>query len=77
VDGVAAEVAKKIGVFFEDKNFDAGAGEEESEHHTGWAAPHDTAGGLFGLRRGNFRSHDSRLGRSLPQIEAHRSVRKT
>ena len=50
VNGVAAEIAKKVGVFFEDENFDAGAGEQEAEHHASGAASCDAAGGLGGLR---------------------------
>jgi hypothetical protein len=38
VDSVSAEVTEEIGVFFEDEDFDAGAGEEEPEHHAGGAA---------------------------------------
>jgi len=46
VDGVAAEVAEEVGVFFEDEDVDAGAGEEETEHHAGWAAAYYAATGL-------------------------------
>jgi hypothetical protein len=41
VNGVAAEIAKKIGVFFEDHDIDASAGQEVAEHHAGWAATDD------------------------------------
>ena len=48
VDGVAAEVAEEVGVFFEDEDFDAGAGEEEAEDHAGGAAAGDEGGGWGG-----------------------------
>jgi hypothetical protein len=62
VNGVAAKIAKKVGVFFEDEGFDAGAGEEEAENHTGGAAASYAAGGLRGFRRVRFGRHGSRLG---------------
>ena len=46
MDGVAAEVAEEIGVFFEDLDFDAGTGEEETEHHAGGTAADYAATGL-------------------------------
>jgi len=42
---VAAEVAEEVGVLFEDEAFDAGASEEEAEHHAGWAAAYNAAAG--------------------------------
>jgi len=48
VDGVAAEVAEEVFVFFEDGNFDSGAGEEEAEHDSGGASTDDAAGGVQG-----------------------------
>jgi hypothetical protein len=73
VDGVAAEIAEEVGVFFEDEDFDASAGEEETEHHAGGAASCDAAGGLRGSKGGNFGRHGSNLGTSLPQIRRCRS----
>jgi hypothetical protein len=46
VDGVAAEVAEKVGVLFEDEDVDACAGEEETEHHASGAAAYYAATGL-------------------------------
>src|SRR5690348_12064900 len=43
VNGVAPEIAKKIGVFFENHDIDASAGQEVAEHHAGWAATDDAA----------------------------------
>jgi hypothetical protein len=40
---VAAEVAQKIGVLLEDQHVDAGAGEQQREHHPGGSATRDTA----------------------------------
>jgi hypothetical protein len=48
VDGVAAEVAKEVFVFFEDGDGDTGSGEEEAEHDAGWASADDAAGGWRG-----------------------------
>lgn len=45
VDGVAAEVAKEVGVFFEDEDFDAGAGEKEAEDHACGASAGDEGDG--------------------------------
>jgi len=44
MDGVAAEVAEEVGVFLEDGDVDAGAREEEAEHHAGGASADDAAG---------------------------------
>jgi hypothetical protein len=46
VNGVAAKIAEKVGVFFEDDDLDACACEQEAEHHAGGAASSDAAGGL-------------------------------
>ncbi len=45
VDGVAAEVAEEVFVFFEDCNLDAGAGEEEAQHDARGSSADDAAGG--------------------------------
>ncbi len=49
VNGVAAEIAKKIGVFFEQHDIDASAGQEVAEHHAGWAATDDAATGVYSV----------------------------
>jgi hypothetical protein len=41
VDGVAAEIAQEVFVFFEDDDVDAGAGEEQAEHYASGAAAGD------------------------------------
>jgi hypothetical protein len=46
MDGVAAEVAEEVFVFFEDSDIDSGAGEEEAEHDSGWASADDAACGI-------------------------------
>jgi hypothetical protein len=43
MDGVAAEIAEKVGVFFEDGDFDSGAGEKKTKNHAGGAAANDAA----------------------------------
>ena len=40
---VAAEVAKEIGVLLQHHNMNAGARQQESEHHPGGAAARDAA----------------------------------
>ena len=45
VDGVAAEVAEEVFVFFEDGDGDALAGEQEAEHDACGASADDAAGG--------------------------------
>ena len=52
MDGVAAKVAQEIGVLLQHHDVDAGAGQQETEHHAGWAAAGDGAGGGNGLRHG-------------------------
>jgi hypothetical protein len=46
VDGVAAEVAEEVFVFFEDGDMVAIAGEEEAEHHACGTSAHDAGGCL-------------------------------
>ena len=41
MDGVAAEVAEEIGVLLQHDDLDAGAGEQEAEHHAGRSAAGD------------------------------------
>ena len=43
MDGVAAEIAEKIGVLLDDDDLDAGACQQKAEHHPGRAAAHDAA----------------------------------
>ena len=45
MDGVAAEVAEEVFVFFEDSDGDTVAGQQETEHDTGGASADDAAGG--------------------------------
>src|SRR5215831_2144408 len=45
VDGVAAEVAQEVGVLLEHHDRDAGARQQETEHHAGGSAAGDAAGG--------------------------------
>ena len=50
MDGVAAEIAQEIGVLFQHRDGDAGARQQEAEHHPGRSAAGDAAGG-FDRRR--------------------------
>ena len=43
MDRVPAEVAQEVGVLLEDEDVDAGAGEEEAQHHAGRPAAGDAA----------------------------------
>jgi hypothetical protein len=43
MDGVAAEVAQEIGVFFQHDDIDAGARKQQAQHHAGRTAPNNTA----------------------------------
>ena len=45
MDGVAAEVAEEVFVFFEDSDGDALAGEKKAEHDACWASADNAAGG--------------------------------
>ncbi len=49
MDGIAPEVPEEIGVFFEDLHVDAGASEQEAQHHAGRSATGYAARGLDGL----------------------------
>ena len=44
VHGVAAEVAQEVGVLLQHRDRDAGAGQQQAEHHPGGAATDDEAG---------------------------------
>jgi len=55
VDGVAAEVAEEVFVFFEDGDADTGAREEEAEHDAGGASADDAGCGGWGLGGGGHR----------------------
>jgi hypothetical protein len=57
MDGVAAEVAQEIGVLLQHQDVDAGAGEQEAEHHAGRAAPGDGAGRRDFLRHPDLTRH--------------------
>jgi hypothetical protein len=46
MDGVSAEVAQEIAVFFEDEDFDARAGQKEPEHHAGGSSAYNAAARL-------------------------------
>ncbi len=46
MNGIAAEVAEEVGVFFENDDIDAGAGELIGEHHAGGASADDAAAGF-------------------------------
>ena len=46
MDGIAAEVAEEVLVFFEHGDAVAVAGEKEAEHHAGRASAYDAAGGF-------------------------------
>jgi hypothetical protein len=49
VNRVAAKISKKIGVFFEDQNIHASAGQKIRKHHAGRAATDDAATGVYSL----------------------------
>ena len=51
MDGVAAEVAEEVSVFLKDHYVDAGARQQEAEHHAGRSAAGDTAFGWDRVRR--------------------------
>ena len=46
VNGVAAEIPKKIGVLFQHQRLDAGAAQQITQHHAGRAAADNAAMGL-------------------------------
>src|ERR1700693_5166538 len=48
MNGVAAKIAEKIGVLFEDEDFDTSAGEKKTQNHACGAPANDTASGLEG-----------------------------
>jgi hypothetical protein len=49
VNRVAAKIAKKIGVFFEDQNIHASAGQKIRKHHAGRAGTDDAATDVYSL----------------------------
>ena len=48
MDCVAAKIAEEVHVFFEDRDGDAFASQEETEHNAGGASADDAAGGFGG-----------------------------
>jgi hypothetical protein len=50
MDGVAAEVAQEVIVFFQDNNLDPGTGQQEGVNQTGGTASGDTYLGLKNAR---------------------------
>src|SRR5438067_13657011 len=60
MDGVAAEVAQKIGMLLEHADIDASAGEKEAHHHTGGTATGDAAAGLDAGRLWSHRRNFTR-----------------
>lgn len=50
MNSVAAEIAEEIGVFFENADVNAGAGEQEAEHHAGRPASNNATASLDGGR---------------------------
>ena len=50
VDGVAAEITEEVRMLLEHHHVDAGAGEQEPQHHAGGSAPGDTTGRFQPLR---------------------------
>ncbi len=58
MDGVAAEVAQEVGVLLQHDGPDAGARQQEAQHHAGRAATHDAA--LGGERRHSSISRNTR-----------------
>ena len=58
MDGVAAEVAQEVAVLLQDDRLDAGARQQEAQHHAGRAATHDAA--LGGDRRHSSISRNTR-----------------
>jgi hypothetical protein len=50
MNGVAAKIAKEIGILFENDDVDASAGEQESEHHSRGSAAGNAAAGCERFR---------------------------
>src|SRR5207248_7075788 len=50
VDGVAAEIAQEVGMFFEHDHVDAGARQQKAEHHAGGPAAGDAAVDVHAFR---------------------------
>ena len=57
MDGVAAEVAQEVSVLLQHQDVDAGAGEQEAEHHAGRAAAGNGAGRRDFLRHPDLTRH--------------------
>ena len=61
MDRVAAKIAQEIRVFFQHDDIDAGAREQEAEHHAGRTAANDATSG-----REMFRVHEIAPGPAFP-----------
>ena len=53
--GIAAKVAQKISVLFEDDDLNSSSNQKKTQHHSGWPAAHDAALSLKS-RRHDFKS---------------------
>ena len=74
MDRVAAEIAKKILMLFQHRHVDAGAGQQEAEHHSGRAPADDTAL-LFERRIGHVSCPSFRpVGRLLTLADLRQAI---
>src|SRR5258706_2408780 len=66
VDGVAAKIAQEIGMFLEDHHINAGARQQEAEHHAGRPSTSDATGRIDGV----LHESECRTGGSSAQFAA-------
>jgi hypothetical protein len=73
VDRIAAKIAQKICMFFENDRIHPGSGKEKPEHHPGWATADDAAAAgdcLAGLVHLPLKPSEAECAVSLPQLLA-------
>jgi hypothetical protein len=73
---VAAKIAQKIGVLFQNKNFHARAGEQKTEHHAGWPAPDNATAGLHFFDGGSLRHLKTKRNSCFTLVEKVRRARR-
>jgi hypothetical protein len=65
VNRVTPKISEKIGVFFEDQNIHASAGQKIRKHQAGGAATDDAATGVYSLH-----AYDPLVHLEVPQLES-------
>src|ERR1700676_55409 len=75
MDRVAAKIAQKIGVLFQNQNFHTRAGEQKTEQHAGWPATDDATAGLHLFNGGSVWHLKTKRNSCFTLVEKGRNAR--